>query len=268
MHPVLFKIGWFEARTYGLMLMISFMVGIYIAIKRAKKENVDPNLIVDLSIIIIISSLIGSRALYVAFHFDEFRDNLVSMINPFQSGGLVGIAGMTVLGGVILAIACSFLFLRNKKMPVLRIFNILTPSIALGTGITRIGCFFHGCCYGTICNNFFGVIFPSNSMPGYMFPNTPIHPTQLYASFGSFVIFGLLLYFERISFFKDKTFFLFLIFYGIYRFTVDIFRYYEESMIIARFGGLNLSLNQGISIFLLVIGLCTVVYFWYIERKR
>ncbi|MFC1556986.1 prolipoprotein diacylglyceryl transferase [candidate division KSB1 bacterium] len=260
MHPVLFKIGWFEAHTYGLLLMISFLLGIYISVKRAQKAGIDPNVIIDLSVVIIISSIIGARLLYVAFHFDYFRDDLTDIFNPFQSDGSIGIAGLTILGGVILAIICSYLYLNYKKQPILTVFNIFTPALALGIGITRIGCFFHGCCFGTECNSFLGVVFPPMSVAGAMFVNQPIHPTQLYASFGGFIIFAVLIALERKQSFRNLTFFMFLILYSISRFTIDIFRYYEESMVLAEIGGLRLSVNQGITILMVVIGLIGVVY--------
>ena len=68
MLPVLFKIGAFEVRSYGLTLAISFILGIMWAVKRAQKKNVDPNQVMDLSVIIIICSIVGSRILYVLFH--------------------------------------------------------------------------------------------------------------------------------------------------------------------------------------------------------
>ncbi|MFC1477674.1 prolipoprotein diacylglyceryl transferase [candidate division KSB1 bacterium] len=266
MHPVLFEIGWFSLYTYGFLLMISFLTGLYLSVYRAKKLGIDPNVIIDLAIVIMVSSLVGSRGLYVAFHFEEFRGNLLDIVNPFQSDGYIGIAGLTVLGGILLSFLSSYIFLKRKRQPILRIFNIVAPAIALGTGITRIGCFFHGCCFGTACDNVFGTIFPPNSIAGAMFPQQPIHPAQLYAAFGGFAIFTILLLMERYTFFKDKAFFLYLILYGISRFTVDIFRYYEESMVISQIGELNVSLNQGISILMLVFGIVSIVYLWYTEK--
>jgi len=266
MHPVLFKIGWFEAHTYGLFLMISFIIGIYLSVVRARKSGIDPNVIIDLSIIIIISALVGSRILYVIFHLEEFENNILDIINPLQSDGTVGIYGLTVLGGIVLSIINCFLYLRYKKLPVLQIFNILTPGLALGTGITRIGCFFHGCCFGTECSTALGVVFPPNSPAGALYPGLAIHPAQLYASFGGFVVFILLITLEKKQFFRNKVFFLYLIFYGISRFVVDTFRYYEESMVLLRIGSVDISVNQGISILMLVFGILSIVYLRYREN--
>lgn len=263
MHPVLFKIGWFEAHSYGLALMVSFLLGIYLSVVRARKQGIDPNTIIDLSIVIIISSLVGSRILYVVFHLEEFRGNWISVINPIQSDGSVGIYGLTVLGGIVLCIITCFIYLKVKNLPILKIFNILTPGIALGTGITRIGCFFHGCCFGTECSNFLGVVFPPNSPANVIYGGNPVHPAQLYASFLGFLVFVLIITLEKNKFFSDKAFFLYLALYGISRFIVDMFRYYEESMVLLDFDAFSVSVNQGISILMLVIGVSAIVYFKY-----
>src|SRR5262249_36584854 len=71
-------------------------------------------------------------------------------VNPFHVGS-VGLAGLSVLGGVILATAAGLAYLRSRGMPVLRTADVLAPSYALGEGITRIGCFLDGCCFGVAC---------------------------------------------------------------------------------------------------------------------
>jgi len=264
MHPVLFTIGWFEAHSYGLLLMGSFLAGIYLGVWRAKKVKIDPNHIIDLSIILIISGIVGSRGMYVLFHLDEFRGQWLNVINPFQSDGSIGIAGLTVLGGILLCIVNSIIYLRYKKLPLLAIFNIMAPSLALGFVFSRIGCYLHGCCYGTPTSIVWSVVFPANSPAGFQYPGQQIHPAQIYASFAGAINFTLLILSERLSFFKDKTFFLFLIFYGISRFIVDIFRYYEESMILLNVSGISYSLNQGISILLFIGGVAGI----YILNKK
>jgi len=254
MHPVLFTIGWFEAHSYGLLLMGSFLVGIYLSVWRAKKTKIDPNHIIDLSIVLIVSGIVGSRAMYVIFHVEEFQGQWLNVVNPFQSDGSIGIAGLTVFGGIILSIVNSFFYLRHKNIPILPVFNIMAPSLALGFVFTRIGCYLHGCCFGTPTSSMWSVVFPSNSPAGSMYPGLTIHPAQIYASVAGAINFTLLMLGEKIKFFKNKTFFSFLILYGISRFTVDIFRYYEESMVLININNNNYSFNQGISILLIIGG--------------
>ncbi len=170
MHPVLFRIGRFEARTYGLMLAIAFIAGIYYTIRKTRNLGINPNTIIDLAVVIVISSLVGSRLLYVVFHFNEFKNNLLDIINPFQSSGDIGIAGLTMLGGLIFALIFGMWYIKFKKLPVLKLSDIIAVPIAFGIFVTRIGCFLNGCCFGIPCELPWAVKFPLESPAGYMFP--------------------------------------------------------------------------------------------------
>jgi len=259
-HPTLIKIGPLEIHSYGLMLAISFLLGILLSMHRAKKQNIDPNKIMDLSVVIVVSAILGARFLYVIFHLDEFRGHWLDTINPFQSSGQIGIAGLTMLGGFLAALASSVFYMQWHKLPVLKISDILVPALGLGSFLTRIGCFFNGCCYGTPTNVPWGVIFPPESAAGYHFTNIPIHPAQLYSSFYGLLILVILLIIERWKRYDGFLLYVFLILYGLSRFTVDLFRYYEESMVLFSIGNQPLSVNQGISFLMIIAGLSLIIY--------
>jgi len=259
-HPNLFKIGPLEIHSYGLMLAISFLLGILLAMYRAKRQNIEPDRIMDISVVIVISAILGSRFLYVIFHLEEFRGHWLDMINPFQSSGQIGIAGLTMLGGLLAALLFSLLYMKWKKLPILKITDILAPSMGLGIFLTRIGCFLNGCCYGTPTQSACGIIFPSSGAAGYHFTNVPIHPAQLYAAFYGLVILLALLFIERWKKFDGFLLYCFLGLYGLSRLIVDFYRYYEESMVIFRLGNLSISLNQGISIFMFLAGSLLIIY--------
>ncbi len=265
MHPDIFKIGPLEIHSYGLMLAISFFLGIVLAVYRAKREKVNPDRIMDLSVVIVISAILGSRLLYVIAHLEEFKGHWLDTINPFQSSGQIGIAGLTMLGGFLAALVFGMGYLWWKKLPALKIADIIVPSLGLGEFLTRIGCFLNGCCYGIPTDHSFGMIFPAECAAGYHFTNTPIHPTQLYSSFYGLFILIALLVLERWKKFDGFLLLCFFILYGISRFIVDMFRYYEDSMVLFRLGNLPISVNQGISIFMVLMGVLFIIYF---SRKR
>jgi len=246
------------------MLAISFIVGIYYIIRKTKKLGIDPNTIVDLSIVLVISALVGSRFLYVIFHFDEFRNNLLDMVNPFQSSGDIGIAGLTMIGGLVFAIIFGMLYIKLKNLPVLKISDIASIPIAMGIVITRIGCFFNGCCFGKPCDLPWGVIFPTQSPAGYMFQDVSIHPTQLYSSLGGLVIILSLVLLSKFIRFDGFLIFMFIILYSLDRFIIDNFRYYEKSMVAISFGEFSLSVNQSICIAGFILGIILIIY----ARKR
>ena len=252
MHPVLFKIFSFPIHSYGFMLAVSFLLGIWIASVRAKRAGLDPNVIADLGFWVIISAIIGARGYYVLLHFEEFSGNLQSIVNPFH-GGFVGIGGLVMYGGFIGAILASILFFSIKKLPFLPYADASALSIGLGVAVTRIGCFLNGCCYGSAATHG-GLMFPMSSAAG-MYQHdihaAGLYPSQLYESAGGIVIVCVLLVLGRKKLFTLFTGFLFYLtglMYSVLRFIVDFSRYYGAN---ERLGGL--SHNQIVCIVLFII---------------
>jgi len=250
------------------MLAIGFFSGIMFAAWRAGKAGENPDHIYNLSVWIVISSLFGARLYYIVTHYSEFRvDNagsvftrifleLKNMFWPISSNGQVGISGLVLYGGLILATAATAYYLKKHRLNVLLYMDILAPSIGLGEFFTRIGCFLNGCCFGTPTNSVCGVVFPEDSAAGFYFPNIPIHPAQLYNSLAGLSIFGLLLYFERYKKFKGFTALMFFVLYSVGRFTIDFFRYYEKGMTFC-----GLSHNQILSIIVFMVAGSLLVYY-------
>lgn len=255
MHPDLIHIGPIAVRTYGFLLALAFILGIWFSAKRAKRQGDNIDWIPDLSLIILITAIVGSRFFYVIRHLEEFEGHRWDMINPIQSSGEIGIGGLSMFGGLVLAIICSIIYLRLKKLDVQKIADIVAPSIMLGLGVARIGCFFNGCCFGLPTESSLGVIFPPDSPAGYFFPDTCLFPIQLVASLMGFIIFGTLLIVEKFKRFNGFTFWLMLALYSAGRFTIDFFRYYEESMVFARIGEVNFSLNQALTAVIFIISI-------------
>jgi phosphatidylglycerol:prolipoprotein diacylglycerol transferase len=255
LHPVLVKLGAFELRSYGLMLAISFLLGILLVIRRAKGKDISPNLVMDLSVLIIISAIVGSRVLYVLFHLDEFRGHWTDTFNPFQSNGQIGIAGLTMLGGVILCFISAAIFLKIKKMSFLKIADVFIPAVGLGLFLTRIGCYLNGCCFGLPCHGSLCVVFPPESAAGNTFQGIPIVPTQLYSSAYGLIILLFLLKAEKWQRYDGFLLYWFLILYGMGRFVIDFFRYYESSMVVVQIAGKGISLNQVLSLAFVLLGI-------------
>jgi phosphatidylglycerol:prolipoprotein diacylglycerol transferase len=251
MHPILIDIGPFKVYSFGFMLALSFLIGIYTAAWRAKRFGVNPQHILDLAVYLIIAGVLGSRLLYVAFHLDEYR-NPLSIFALWEGGA-------TLYGGFLLAIFAAWFFAKKKDIDFLLLADILSPALALGIMLTRIGCFMSGCCFGSPTNAPWGVVFPPDS-PADDFARSmadaangvvALHPAQLYASTYGFVIFLALMLGGRFLRKRGATFGALLAFYGVFRFTLDFFRYYEENMRVL----MGLTLNQVISVALFLLGL-------------
>ena len=252
------RIGPLEIRSYGVMLAVAFAAGAYFALWRARKFGVPREVVGNLVAWIMVSGVLGARLFYAAFHWGEFRGHPWDVVNPFQ-GGRIGIAGLTLYGGLLLAVVVGILYLREKKVQIWKVADVVAPSIGLGIFFTRIGCFLNGCCFGRPAEVPWAVAFPPESPAGYVFPGIRLHPTQLYSSLYGLGIFGLLLLAERFRRWDGFTFWLFAMLYAVARFCVDFVRYYEEGMQV-HLGGVVLSVNQVVSVGLFLVGLGMQIY--------
>ena len=253
MHPILFKLGPFEIRSWGVMFALGCVVGTWFAQRRAKHQGLDPNLIMNLALVIIGSALVGSRLFYVAFHWEEFAPHPLDIISPYQSNGQWGIGGLSMVGGIVLSLLTSLFYLHHKRENIWALADIVAPSFPLGIFFTRIGCFLNGCCFGHPSSLPFAVTFPTQSPAGLIYPHCSIHPTQLYSSLYGLIIFLLILQLEKYKRFPGFTTWLTLGSYCVARFLVDFLRYYENSMVLARVGGVSFSVNQGICVATILI---------------
>jgi phosphatidylglycerol---prolipoprotein diacylglyceryl transferase len=263
MYPVLFKLGRLQVHAYGLLLAVSFLVGILWAMKRGEKRGIPRDSVMDAGLYVVISAIIGSRLFYVVTHTDEFRGRWLDTINPFQSSGEIGIAGLSMLGGVVMALATIVVFCRIKRLSILRFFDSAAPSLALGLALTRIGCFLNGCCFGKPCSLPWCVVFPDSSPAGVFLPDQHLHPTQLYSSLFDFLILGVILRIDRKKQPDGMLAAVFFILYGAFRFLIDFVRFYE-STVQFHVLGIAFTFNQLIAVLMMAAGLAMI---WAVRRN-
>ena len=177
MHPELFHIGPIPIRSYGVMLALSFLAGVAYIRWVTKRDGKSFDDFLNLAYVMVIGGLVGARLFYVVTHLAEFSDRWTAVFNPFHSG-FVGIAGMNVYGGVLLAIVGSYVYCRIRKLSVLEIFDYFAPTLGIGLFLTRIGCFLNGCCFGTPCHLPWAVEFPPGSIPYSVYGHEHLHPSQ------------------------------------------------------------------------------------------
>lgn len=163
MHPELYTIPGINLTipSYGLMVLIAFLGGTWWMTRRARRTKLDPDIVLNLAFISLVTSTIGSRAFYVIHYWeDQFADQ-PSKIFTLQSGGF------EIYGGVIAAFFFCVLYGLIKRLPLRPYADAAMPSILLGMGIGRIGCFLFGCCWGGTCSAAlpWGVRFPFGSPP-------------------------------------------------------------------------------------------------------
>jgi len=132
--------------AFGVMMMLGFLSGTWWASKRAERVKCDGELVVNLCLLILISSIICARIFYVVHYWDEkfAGRGLLNIINVRQGG-------IEFYGGFIGAVLATVLYLRYRGLSLRLYLDILTPSLALGLAFGRIGCLLHGCCWGGVC---------------------------------------------------------------------------------------------------------------------
>ena len=259
MYPVLFTIGPFSLHTYGLAMALAFGLGIWVAMKRAEPHGFGAKNALDLSIYILIFSLVGARFTYVVTHMDEFTDHPLDMISPIQHNGQIGIAGLVLLGGVAAAFLTVYVFARRKQTPFFAITDIFIPSTALGIAIGRLGCFFNGCCFGEPTHLPWGMKFPKDSLAGSIFPDTFIQPTQLYETTAMLILFAFLLLYDKKRHPTGRVTGIFLIAYGAWRYFNESLRWYEHEMILWQTDAIRLTFSQVLSAAMVLCGIVLMV---------
>lgn len=264
MHPILFEIpkidlgswviGPIPIRLYGLMIGIGFLLGITLASRRAKKEGINPERILDMGVYLLLAAIIGSRLLYVVTTPHEFSRNPLDVFAIWK-GGLV------FYGGLLAAVPTGIWYVRKHSLPVWQTADIMAPSIALGHVFGRLGCFFAGCCYGAPCSGLVCITFAdANSLAPL---DVPLFPTQLMESGGEFIIFGLLLGLGKYKRFHGQVFALYLLLYAVLRFAIEFFR--GDVARGVYFGGL-ISTSQIIAILIALSAAAGLIIGW--KRKK
>jgi phosphatidylglycerol:prolipoprotein diacylglycerol transferase len=257
MHPILFQLGGHEVPAYGAALSIAFIVASWLGIRRGEQLGLSTRALADLGLVIFATSLIGSRLLFALQQREILHAPLArwpGLLNPIPATIGPGTPGLSMTGGVLLALAASLLVLRLRGLPVLRYADVAAPSVALGEAITRIGCFLNGCCGGTPCSLPWCVRFPAGE--------ASVHPTQLYASLAAFLLFFGLLALARRGPRPGTVTAAWLLGASAGRALVDVFRHYPEATQLAIPGPLTIPAHVPVNLALFAIGL------WLWRRSR
>ena len=250
MYPELFSIGPITIYSYGVLLAVSYLLGLWLAMRRAKQWGLDPNRVLDLGIYIIIAALVGAKLLLLVVDFDQFGRSLEDLMSIARSGGVF-------YGGLILAVVVAFWYIGRHRLPFWTTCDVFAPGIALGHVTGRLGCLTAGCCYGRPTDVPWAITFTNPLAAANV--GTPLgvalHPTQVYEAGAELLILGVLLGAERRGRpFVGRTFWAYLFLYAISRFIVEMYRGDPRGML---FG---FSTSQFISLVLGPLSLAMLVW--------
>lgn len=250
MYPELFSVGPITVYSYGVLLAASYLLGLQLAMWRAKKWGLDASRVLDLGIYIIIAALVGAKLLLLVVDFDQFRDPR-ELLSLARSGGVF-------YGGLVLAVGVAFWYIAKHRLPFWTTCDVFAPGIALGHVTGRLGCLAAGCCYGRPTDVPWAITFTNPLAQANVGTplGIPLHPTQIYESAAALLILVLLLATERRGRpFPGRTFWSYMFLYAISRFIIEIYRGDPRGTV---FG--VLSTSQFISVVLAPLSL--VMLFW------
>jgi len=203
----------------------------------------------DLGIWIIVSALVGAKAMLLIVEHDKFGWSWNELVNLFRSAGVF-------YGGLIAAVGVALFYLWRHRMPVWTVTDVFAPGIALGHVIGRLGCLAAGCCYGVPTSRPWGITFtdPFAALNVGTPLNIPLHPTQVYEAGAELLILVWLLATERKGRpFPGRTFWGYMLLYAISRFIIEFYRGDERGMI------MGVSTSQFISLILAPLSVIMLV---------
>jgi len=179
-------IGPLPIRWYGLLIASAVLIGVTLSTYLAKKRGVNPDLISDLAIWLVVSAIPAARLYYVAFEWDQYANNPAELIAIWHGG--IAIHG-AILGGTIAAL----IFAKLNKVPFWQLADLVAPSLILGQAIGRWGNFFNSEAFGRPTDLPWKLYIPlAQRPPGYT-QFEFFHPTFLYESLWNLGVFALLM---------------------------------------------------------------------------
>jgi phosphatidylglycerol:prolipoprotein diacylglycerol transferase len=209
MYPVLIRIGSFEITSFGVMVAVAALVGLWLFRRELVRSRL-PAEAADAGMVGVIGGLAGAKLLWTMEHAGE---------GPL-SELLLSRGGLSWYGGLIGGVTAGLVFIVWHKWPVVPTIAAATPGLAFGHLLGRIGCLLVGDDYGTPTSLPWGIAFPQGLPP----TDVPVHPTQIYEAAGLAVLGWLLLRWRRSRVADPVVIGRYFIGAGILRFAVEFLR--------------------------------------------
>ncbi|AFZ44490.1 prolipoprotein diacylglyceryl transferase [Halothece sp. PCC 7418] len=185
--PILVELGPITIRWYGLLIASAVIIGVFLSQYLAQKRNINPDLLGDLSIWLVLAAIPGARLYYVAFEWEKYAQRPEAIIAIWQGG--IAIHG-AIIGGAIAAL----IFARINRISFWQLADLVSPSLILGQAIGRWGNFFNSEAFGTPTALPWKLYIPPANRPPQYAEEAFFHPTFLYESMWNLGVFALLIY--------------------------------------------------------------------------
>jgi phosphatidylglycerol:prolipoprotein diacylglycerol transferase len=225
LYPKLFEIGPVPVYSYGLFLGLTFIIASALFSRELKRSGYPETFGSTIVLLCLIGGIVGSKLFYILeeWNFGKAKPLSAYLTKDF----LLSPSGLTFYGGLILSMLLVIIFCRMKKIPVLKLFDMMAPPAALGYGIARIGCHLSGDGdYGTIVNGtqweFLGYSYLNGTVPTK--PGELVHPTSIYELIIAILVFVILMKLQKRQPATGTVFAFYLILSGIARLLIEFIR--------------------------------------------
>lgn len=259
-------IGGFTIAFYGMIIAVGMLSGLWLACHQAQRTGQKKEVYTDFAIYAIIFSLIGARVYYVAFSWENYKDDLLQIFNT--RGG-----GMAIYGAVIAAILTAIIYCKVKKYNFFLLADTAVGGLVLGQIIGRYGNFFNREAFGEYTNSLFAMrlrvdqVNPANitelmrshmtTIDGVQY--IQVHPTFLYESLWNILVLVLILVFTTKKKFNGEIFLLYLVGYALGRVWIEGLRTDQLQI-----GSTGIAVSQVLSGAIVVVG----VVVWICVRRK
>lgn len=214
---------------FGLMLFLGFFGAAQLASIRFSKRGLDGEMAWDIAFWGVPAGIIGARLWHIVQYWPLYQGQPWTKFFQLWDGGLV------FYGGLITGTLAFVLYCLWRKLNPLEMGDLIMPSLFVGMGFGRLGCFLNGCCYGDFCALPWAVAFPEGSNPyrvqvadGYLLGteawSLPLHPTQLYSALDAFLLVAVTLAYYPFRQRKGDVIVLGLAIHAVSRFLIEFVR--------------------------------------------
>ncbi|MCB9851340.1 MAG: prolipoprotein diacylglyceryl transferase [Phycisphaerales bacterium] len=150
MHPELFRIPFLDhpVKSYGAMLTLGFLTGVWLSMRRAERMKCDPDLVLNLGFIALVGGVAGARIFYVLHYWES---SFARQPNPLFAALNCTSGGLEYYGGLIGAIVGIVVYILIKRVSMRLYLDLLAPAAIWGLAFGRMGCLLNGCCWGGLC---------------------------------------------------------------------------------------------------------------------
>lgn len=184
--PLIFQLGPFSLRWYGLLIALAVLIGLLLATRLGQARGIDPVLIADLLPLLVLAAVLGARLYYVLLEWRQYQLNWLEALAIWRGG--IAIHG-ALIGGTVAVIA----YCRWRKLAFWNLLDVLVPSVALGQAIGRWGNFFNSEAFGLPTDLPWKLYIPTLNRPAPFLDQQYFHPTFLYESLWNLGVVALLL---------------------------------------------------------------------------